>query len=172
MKKLLITFSISLLATISLNAQDVDFGFTVGYFNADAKLDIQGDNIPLDAEGGFYGGLVLDLSLTNKFGVRPELVFVSVNESEALFLPVMAKFGIVNGLHLQAGPQFGISLESDIPDDFASFEFDLAVGLGIDFPVGVFVEARYAFQINNGYTGTEDITAKGRYITAGLGYKF
>lgn len=171
MKTKLFTLLGALFLVAYSNAQDVDFGLTAGYFNADAKLEVDGDNFDVDGEGGFYGGVVLDFSVSDKFGVRPELIYVNVNESSALFLPVMAKIGLVKGLHIQAGPQFGISLE-EVPDDASSFDFDLAAGLGFDFPLGVFVEARYAFQVNNAYTGDLDILAKGRYLTFGVGFKF
>lgn len=171
MKVKLVTLLSAVFFMAYSNAQDVDFGITAGYFNVDAKLEANGESFDIDGEGGFYGGIALDFSVSDKFGVRPELLYVNVNESSAIFLPVMAKIGLVNGLHVQAGPQFGFSLE-EVPDDASSFDFDLAAGLGFDFPLGIFVEARYAFQINNSYTGDQDIIAKGRYLTAGVGYKF
>ena len=171
MKTKLLTFLSAVLFMAYSNAQDVDFGITAGYFNVDAKLEVDGEDFDVDGDGGFYGGIVLDFSVSDKFGVRPELLYVNVNESSAIFLPLMAKIGLVNGLHVQAGPQFGFSLE-DLSDDTSGFDFDLAAGLGFDFPLGIFIEARYAFQVNNSYTGSQDITAKGRYLTAGVGYKF
>lgn len=172
MNKNVIILLVAVLFTAFGNAQDFDFGLTAGYVNADAKIEAEGENFDVDGQGGFYAGFAADVSISDKFGIRPELLYFNVDESSALFLPVMAKIGLVDGLHVQAGPQFGISLESDIPDDFSSFEFDFAAGLGYDFPLGIFVEARYAFQINNAYTGSEDLTAKGRYLTLGLGYMF
>jgi opacity protein-like surface antigen len=63
------------------------------------------------------------------------------------------------------------SLE-DTPEDISSIEFDLGAGAGYDITENLFAEARYSFQINNSYTGSEDITVRGNYLTIGLGYTF
>ena len=64
------------------------------------------------------------------------------------------------------------SLEDDIPDEISSFEFDIAGGIGYDITEDFFVEARYTFQLNNSYTGSEDVKLRGNYLTVGLGYWF
>lgn len=57
-------------------------------------------------------------------------------------------------------------------DEVSSFEFDIAIGFGYDLTEDFFFEARYTLQINNTYTGSEDVKVRGNYLSLGLGYKF
>ena len=86
-------------------------------------------------------------------------------------LPILGKFAISEKFNLQAGPQLVFSFE-ETPEDFSSVEFDIAGGIGYDIDEDFFIEARYTFQINNSYTGSEDVKVRGNYLTVGLGYKF
>lgn len=171
MRKLLpfLIFTFVFLQTTS--AQDIDVGITAGYLNADGKLELGDVEVNLDAESGFYAGFVLDFSLSDRFGLRPEILYFNVDDSDAIFIPLLAKIGIFKGLHVQAGPQLGFALE-DLPEDTSAVEIGFAAGLGLDVPGGFFVEGRYAFQLNNSYTGDLDITSRANYITLGAGYKF
>jgi len=159
-----------LLGGLVLHAQDVDFGVTAGYLNAEGKVKAEGVTFSGN-ESGFYIGAVADFTLTDEFHIQPELVYASVDEADAILVPIMAKYYIVDKFNLQAGPQFVFSLE-DTPEDISSVEFDLGAGLGYDITENFFAEARYSFQINNSYTGSEDITVRGNYLTIGLGYTF
>src|SRR6056297_913427 len=147
----------------SSQAQDVRFGATAGYLNALGSVKAEGISIS-DSESGFYFGAAADFEVAENFNIQPELLYVNVNEASALFLPILGKFAISEKFNLQAGPQLVFSLEDDIPDEISSFEFDITE----DF----FVEARYTFQINNSYTGSEDLKLRGNYLTVGLGYWF
>ena len=171
MKNLLFALVAILGITIGANAQDTSFGVTAGLFNADATVKFEGEKQDVDGSTGFYIGVVGDFSITEKFGIRPELLYANIDESSAIFIPVMAKIFVADGLHFQAGPQFGFSLE-DLPEDTSAFDLGLGAGLGYDFPFGLFLEGRYTFQVNNSYSGDLDITAKGKYLTFGVGYKF
>ncbi|RPG37946.1 MAG: hypothetical protein CBB72_001865 [Muricauda sp. TMED12] len=57
-------------------------------------------------------------------------------------------------------------------DEVSSFEFNIATGFGYDLTEDFFFEASYTLQINNTYTGSEDIKVRGNYLSLGLGYKF
>lgn len=169
MKKIVFSAAL-LLSGMWLQAQDVDFGVTAGYLNGEAK--VKGDGLTISGnESGFYVGAVADFTLTEDFHIQPELVYASIDESDALFLPVMAKYYVAPKLNLQAGPQFVFSLEESV-EDISSVEFDLAGGLGFDITEEFFIEARYSFQINNSYTGPEDVKLRANYLTIGVGYTF
>jgi len=154
----------------SSQAQDVRFGATAGYLNARGSVKAEGISIS-DSESGFYIGAVADFEVAENFNIQPELLYANVDEASALFLPVLGKFAIAEKFNLQVGPQLVFSLEEDI-EDVSSVEFDIAGGLGYDITEDFFVEARYTFQINNSYTGSEDIKLRANYLTVGLGYKF
>ena len=155
----------------SSQAQDVRFGATAGYLNARGSVKAEGISIS-DSESGFYFGAAADFEVAENFNIQPELLYVNVNEASALFLPILGKFAISEKFNLQAGPQLVFSLEDEIPDEISSFEFDIAGGIGYDITEDFFVEARYTFQLNNSYTGSEDVKLRGNYLTVGLGYWF
>lgn len=170
MKKLIIFVVIFNFAFVLKAQGDIDFGITAGYLNA--RASIKGDGLTIsDSASGFYAGLVVDFKATETFHIQPELLYLNVEDGEALMLPIMGKFYITDKLNFQAGPQLVFALE-DVPQDFSSVEFDLAGGLGIDITDQFFMEGRYSVQINNSYTGPEDIKLRGNYLTIGAGYKF
>lgn len=155
---------------IGVYAQKVDFGVTAGYLYGYATLKTDQFDVSVD-DSGFYLGALVDLGLTEKLSIRPELLYASIDDSSALFLPIMLKVYVLDRLHLQAGPQFVFSLEESTPD-FSSYEIDLAGGLGFDITSNFFLESRASFQLNNSFTGNEDIKARANYLTVGVGYKF
>lgn len=169
MKKIILSAT-CILGGMLLQAQQVDFGVTAGYLNGEAKVKAEGITLSAN-ESGFYIGAVADFTLIGDFHIQPELVYANIDDSDGIFLPILAKYYVAPKLNLQAGPQFVFSLE-DTPEDFSSVEFDLAAGLGFDITEKFFAEARYSFQINNSYTGSEDATVRANYLTIGLGYTF
>lgn len=56
-------------------------------------------------------------------------------------------------------------------DEVSSFEIDIATGFGYDLTEDFLFEARYTLQINNTYTGNEDVKVRGNYLSLGLRYK-
>lgn len=170
MKKLFLVVAAVFAFSYSSQAQDVRFGATAGYLNA--RGSVKADGVSISAsESGFYIGAVADFNVAENFNIQPELLFAVVDESNGLMLPILGKFAISEKFNLQAGPQLVFSLE-DTPEDFSSVEFDLAGGVGYDIDDDFFIEARYTFQINNSYTGSEDVKVRGNYLTVGVGYKF
>ena len=155
---------------LAAEAQNNTFGLTAGYLNV--RGNINSDEVTFSAsESGYYAGIVADIAITKSFKIQPELLYARANEAGAIFLPIMGKFYLNDKFNLQLGPQLVFSTE-DVPDDFTGTEFDLAGGLGIDITSALFIEARYSFQINNSYTGDQDIKIRGNYLTLGMGYKF
>ena len=170
MRKPFLVFVALLGSVTGLIAQDADFGVTAGFMNARGSVKVDGESFSGD-ESGFYAGIVADFTLADKVGIQPELLYASVDGGDGLLLPVMFKYYVAPKVNFQAGPQFVFSLE-ELPDDISGIEFDLAGGLGVDIIGGLFAEARYSFQLNNSYTGPEDIKIRGNYLTIGVGYTF
>ncbi|WP_228238969.1 porin family protein [Allomuricauda sp. M10] len=170
MKKLFFV-AISVIAfTYSSNAQEVRFGATAGYLNA--RGSIKADGLTVSAsESGFYFGAVADFTVSDNFNVQPELLYATVDGSSAIMLPILGKIAIAEKLNFQVGPQVVFSLEESV-EDFSNVELDIAGGIGYDIDEDFFLEARYTFQINNSYTGSEDVKVRGNYLTIGVGYKF
>ncbi|WP_036383311.1 porin family protein [Muricauda sp. MAR_2010_75] len=170
MKKLFLVVVVVFGCVSFSQAQEARFGATAGYLNA--RGSVKADGISISAsESGFYLGAVADFNVAENFNVQPELLFASIDGSNGLMLPILGKFAISEKFNFQAGPQLVFSFE-DTPEDFSSVEFDIAGGVGYDIDEDFFIEARYTFQINNSYTGDEDVKVRGNYLTVGVGYKF
>ena len=170
MKKIAIAVVALMGCLAGANAQDINIGVTAGYMNARGVIKVEDVSVS-DNESGFYGGIVAEFSLNDKVGIQPELLYASIDGSDGILLPILLEYAITPKLHFQAGPQLVFSLE-DLPEDITGVEFDLAAGIGYDITDAFFAEARYTFQLNNSYTGPEDIKIRGNYLTIGLGYKF
>src|SRR5690606_35214128 len=94
-------------------------------------------------------------------------------------IPIVLKYYLVQGLNVQAGPQFGFILDDDIyemqnggPSIKANAEkSDVSgiVGAGYDFPFGIRLDARYNF----GFTDVlKDGKSKNNVFSVALGYSF
>ncbi|HLT52486.1 MAG TPA: porin family protein [Flavobacteriaceae bacterium] len=154
----------------SVSAQEVSFGVTGGFLSGSQKVESGGFEATA-SESGFYIGGVADISVSEKFHVQPEVVFASIKDFSSIQVPIMAKYYVAEGLNLQAGPQIGFHFE-ETGDDFSSFNFSLGAGAGYDIDENFFVEARYAFQLNDYYTGDADASSKINFLSVGVGYKF
>ena len=171
-------------------AQGTKFGITAGYMNANAKLDfvLLKDTY---TESGFYIGGFADFSLTNTFHIQPELLYASsgVVDSGIIIIPLLAKYYLTKNINIQAGPHFdiltnsladeltsGSSLDELIADvlndNYTRVGISLTTGLGYDIGTHFFMEARYAFQLNDYYTGDLGVSATANTLMVGLGYKF
>ncbi|MEM7486454.1 MAG: porin family protein [Bacteroidota bacterium] len=151
-------------------AQDVNFGLTGGFANV--RQSVKEGNITIsDAESGIYAGAFANLIVNDNFAIQPELLYSAVEDTQAIVVPIMGKFYMTDILYIQAGPQLNFTLE-DIPDNFTGVEFDLAGGLGLDITDLFFVQARYSLQLNNSFTGNDDVKVRFNYLTIGVGYKF
>lgn len=197
MKKTLLTYCLALFALVSANAQGVDFGVTGGLLNTNADINISalGFNIAnLDAvnKTGFYIGLLADIEATEKFHIQPELTYGSAGDLSFIYLPIMAKFYVTNGFHIQAGPQFNFSSNLDdikqaiediegiigtngnIDDVLKSTAIDLGIGAGYDINDNFMVQARYAFALTDRYDGPLGgaLEIKNATLQIGLTYFF
>lgn len=191
MNKLLFTFIACIISLSALQSQVVDFGVTAGSFTAYPTVKLNGQDIEdldigdvdigdliidelglrLDPETGYYIGLTADLSFSEQFHLQPTLGFSYVSDSALLILPIMAKYYVANNFNLQAGPQLAYTLE-DLPDQFSALGIFATGGLGYDIGTRFWIEARYAYQLNNIYTGVLDLKAMADVLMFGVGYKF
>ena len=161
---------IFLMAGLVAQAQDAAFGITGGFLNAEGRVKFEGITVS-GSEAGFYIGLLADFTVEEQFHIQPELLYASADEADALIIPILAKYYVASKFNLQAGPQLGISLEEK-EEDLSNFGLGIAAGLGYDITSNFLLEGRYSFQLNNSYTGSEDVKARIGYLTLGVGYTF
>jgi hypothetical protein len=208
MKKIIL--SAAMLAAVCFSAaaqEDIKFGVKAGVNIAKFGGDIE----DLDSRTGFHAGAVAEFKLSETFSIQPELMYSQMGakyeyidydgiseakiESTAkydyLSLPILAKYYVIEGLSIEAGPQVGFLLSAkqedkasgnrtfertlDVKDGTKSIDFGLAGGLAYDLPIGLFFQARYYAGIANiaeeGDTN-EDFDVTNMAVQLSVGYKF
>ncbi len=153
---------------------------------------------------GFHVGAVAEIKFNEKFSIQPEVVYsaqgtkFSSNNAEVklnndyINVPIMAKYYIVDGFSVEAGPQIGFLMKAeqegsyggftgttDMKDYYKSVDFGVGLGLAYDLPMGLFFNARYNLglsKVQEDYTvGSVTFKAddvKNNVIQVGVGYKF
>ena len=90
-------------------------------------------------------------------------------------LPFVLKYYLVSGLHIQAGPQFGILVDDSIKDLYEEIveaetsDISGIIGVGYDLPLGLRVEGRYNFGLTD---ILEDSNIKNSVLTISVGFSF
>ena|SRR5690554_1893 len=206
MRKLMIAaIAVVGLSATGLAQQQVKFGPKAGVnFSKISDID--------DAEmkTGFHVGAVAEIKFNDKFSVQPELLYstqgakIDKNGFEADFkndyinIPIMAKYYIVDGFSVEAGPQVGFLMKSesefssligpgggvsgtfDTKDSYKSVDFGVNFGLAYDLPQGFFVNARYNLGLSKineddgalGNMSLQNKDFKNNVIQIGIGFKF
>lgn len=210
MKKIILSAATLAAVCFSATAQeDIKFGIKAGVNIA----TFGGDAEDSDSRTGFHAGAVAEFKLSETFSIQPELFYsqmgakseynddfggISVSYEETakydyISLPVLAKYYIIEGLSIEAGPQISLLVSSkieqkasgggesgeattDVKDSTNSIDFGLAGGLAYDLPMGVFFQARYYAGISNtldveGNDG-QDFDMKNMAVQLSVGYKF
>lgn len=170
MKKLLLCAAIAVFGLANMNAQS-QFGVMAGYTNITAKAKYSGMSIS-NSESGFFIGGVADFTISEQFHIQPEVLYANASEANFLYVPVLAKYMVADGVGILAGPQANFILE-DVAEGYNSFGIDLTFGANYKITNNFFAEARYGFEITNRVSeGGSDV--KGNYNTLhiGIGYMF
>ena len=214
MKKVLIISAIALLGLTAVNAQEVEFGIKGGINLATITGD---DTDDLDGRTSFHFGVVAEIAISDKFSVQPELLYSSqgatsedsyseegfnVKEEvtvklDYINLPIIAKYYVADGFSIEAGPQIGFLMNSELEidltasgegfsEDFSETEdlkdyvkgidFGLNFGLGYKMESGLNFSARYNLGLSDGKDDPEffesDSALKNNVIQISVGYFF
>ncbi|MBF0694427.1 MAG: PorT family protein [Flavobacterium sp.] len=155
-------------------SEEVKFGVKAGV----QFTTLTGDVEDVDGATGFYVGGLVDLPISGNFHIQPELLYSQEGADEFsvsyLRIPVLAKYYIMEGLSLQAGPQVGFKVGSE--DDFVdeatkSIDFGLAAGLGYELAGGLMFDLRYNLGLSS-ISEVEEFDIMTSGIMIGLGYRF
>ena len=214
MKKLSIFIAIMLFGFSTVNAQEINFGAKAGVNFASITGD---DTDDLDGRTSFHVGIVAEIVISDKFSVQPELLYSSqgatsedsyteedINIKEEgtvkldyINLPIMAKFYVGEGFSLEAGPQIGflmnseiemkltasgagvsesISVTEDLKDHIKGIDFGLNLGVGYKMENGLNFGARYNLGLSDANDDPEffesDSYFKNSVIQVSVGYFF
>ncbi|MGO3184561.1 MAG: porin family protein [Aequorivita sp.] len=180
------------------SAQSDNTGFDFGVRGGVNFANIANENSDLDSPDSrtnFYAGLVAELPLQERFSLQGEVFYSGqgferniplVNEkmkykADYIQVPLLAKFYIVEGLSVAAGPQFGFKVNEKIDynpssdngefdaDELKTFDFQGTAGLEYKFDNGLFVQGRYSYGFSD---LIKDNSIHTSVFTAGLGYMF
>ncbi|MCX2838303.1 porin family protein [Salinimicrobium sp. MT39] len=195
MKKSILFIAAMVFSTTFVTAQEfVYFGAKGGVnfstFSGDGWSDFEDES----ARTAYHLGLVAEIPLSDRFSIQPEVLYsaqgydiVEIEDGNDLehkldyvTVPVMAKFYLVKGLSLEAGPQFGFLADHeigtgendvDVSDDNIN-KFDLSLGLGASYKFNnFFLYGRYNAGMTDIYD-IEGVEAKNSVVQAGIGFLF
>ena len=172
MKKIILTVA-AVFAFGFANAQDGDgakFGIKAGL----NMSNFSGDG-EWDGKTGFYIGGLVEL-LYSMEGAEVDMgEFGNADYGVSyLRIPVMAKYYVMEGLNLQAGPQiaFKMGTAEDYADEaIKSMDFGVGVGAAYELPIGLFFDLRYNLGLSN-ISEDEDADVKNTAFQIGVGYRF
>jgi len=190
MKKLLLSAVAVMAFGVAAQAQEMSFGAKAGLNLA----NMTGDAETAGSRTGFHVGAVAEFKLSDKFSIQPELLYSmqgAKNEFlgeeydlklDYINLPIMAKFYVMEGLSLEAGPQVGFLMsakadDEDVKDGYKSVDFGINGGVGYELPMGLFFQARYyagLASVNEEVEEFEGLDIKSTNVNLQLsvGYKF
>lgn len=187
-----------LLATIAFAAISMS-SFAQEGFGWGVKAGINGADITKTDDSkmkiGFTAGVFVDYKFCNWFGASADVLYSAQGTKfkegddkmnmnmNYLNIPLLAKFYVVNGLHIDLGPQFGFLMSAkakmdgekeSFKDNMKSFDFSVPVGVGYEFPMGLKLDLRYAFGVTNGMKEIEGYQSKAKNSVASLtvGWRF
>lgn len=152
-----------------------------------------------DSRTSFHVGLVGEMPLADIFSIQVEALYSAQGfksdipgdlfggdgeveyQLDYINVPVLAKVYVIEGLSLEAGPQFSFLVNEEVDFDAGSddgdwptdeaedFEFGIAAGLTFQTDMGLFASGRY----NMGLTDIiEDSDIRNSVFQISLGYKF
>lgn len=199
MKKIIFLALIFIGITTTVQAQKIKFGAKAGMNLASWIGDDIEDGTNMRASIHF--GILTEFKLNDKFSIQPEVLYsgqgatmkglYTLTQSyKAAFrfdyinVPVMAKYYIVDGFNVEAGPQVGFLLSSkqmvktgdvkevsEFDDKVKNIDFAANLGIGYDLPMGLFFNARYSFGLTK-VNDTDEVNIKNRVLSLSVGYKF
>ncbi len=181
MKKLIVAVITLFIGTTAFS-QEIDLGIKAG-----ANFSNITDASGLSNKTGFQAGIFGGIKFTDKVGIQADVLYSQQGaefdsgkfDVNYVNIPVVLKYYLVQGLNIQAGPQFGFVLDDDIYEDTfgtnsieanaEKSDVSAVVGAGYDFPFGIRVDARYNFGLTKVVEGSD---SKNSVFSVALGYSF
>lgn len=178
MKNIIVIAAVLFMSTTVLS-QELDLGIKLGSNFASLSDAQQGSSTRTGIQAGVFAGV----KFNDKIGVNLDVLYsqqgadfdAGAFDLTYVNLPVIFKYYLVGGLHLQAGPQFGILVDDNIKDLYDEIveaqpsDISGIIGVGYELPFGLRFEGRYNF----GFTEIlEDSTIKNSVLTLCVGFSF
>lgn len=212
MKKLILC-AVALISGLTVaQAQSDSKAVQLGVKGGLNSSTISGDDIgELKSRTSFNAGLVAEIPFSERVSFQPEVFYsgqgfdIQENDQDNIFdtddnveyqldyiqVPLLLKVYLVEGLSVEAGPQFGFKIHEEIDfepnNDGGDIEIDsndsnvkdldtgIALGTAYKFDNGFFLSGRYTFGLTNIFedgTAFENVDAKNNVWQFGLGFMF
>jgi hypothetical protein len=179
-----------------ISAQAWSDNFQLGIKGGLNFATVAGDNFDSpDGRTSFYAGLLAEAPLTDRVSLQPEVFYSAQgfditdepNSPDAQFqldyiqVPLVLKLYLLDGLNIQAGPQFGFKIneETDLDptedggdigsDAIKDFDFQVTAGAEYKFAARFFVQARYSYGLSE---IIENFDVHNSVLSAGIGFMF
>lgn len=175
MKKILLSAVVVMAFGFAAQAQSEEMKFGVkagaGFTN------FGGDADDSDGATGFYVGALVDLPVSGNFHVQPEVLYSAEGADDAgidyIRIPIMAKYYVMEGLSLQAGPEVAFKVSADDGTDEAtkSTDFGLGAGAAYELPMGLFFDVRYNLGLSD-ISEVDGFEIKNTGFQVGAGFRF
>jgi len=207
MKNLLLIFTIVLFGFTNIIAQNIKYGSKLG-INFSSFTGDETDG--LSTRTSLHAGAIAEIKISDDFSIQPELLYSSqgtksdysetldgttINYSniklEYIIIPLLAKFYVVEGLSLEAGPQIGFLITADrefkktdngetetgeenILNEVKGMDFGLNFGLAYKLESGIFLAAHYNLGLSNinDFDGSDEVKNQNNVIQFSVGYFF
>ena len=189
MKNLFLIASITALFVCNVNAQEVKFGAKSGVNFASLSGD---DADATDGITSFHIGGVVNIGISDKFAVQPELVYSSqgytytdsyeeigsyTGKLDYINLPILADIIVGEGFSFQVGPQIGFKItdkeKGQQGESYSlgaeSIDFGGAFGVQYKMQTGLFFQSRYTLGLSD---VVKDVDAKNNVLQLSVGYMF
>lgn len=176
--------------------KSISFGVKAGV-NFASFTSTSDDFTDKKARVGIHAGVLSEFPISDMFSIQAEAMYsqqgyklasagVLSDDSveyqlDYINVPVLAKIYLVEGLSIEAGPQFGFKINEEIDnetfedggdserDAVEDFEFGMAAGLSFQTNMGLFFTGRY----NRGFTDlVKGQNFQNQVIQISAGYKF
>ncbi|HLW30757.1 MAG TPA: porin family protein [Aequorivita sp.] len=212
MKKILLLATV-VVFTLSAQSQEIRMGAKAGVNFANMSFNPD-DGEDFKSRTSFHIGGLVEIPITEKFSVQPEILYSSQGSQlkyseefmgerisseikyklDYLSIPVMAKYYVIDGLGLEAGPQFGILVSAkgdyefsgmgmsdsgteDIKDELKTLDIGLGFGASYRLDMGVFFGARYVLGLTDISDNTDvdfedEVKVKNNVFQLSVGYTF
>ena len=212
MKKLILC-AVALISGLTIaQAQSDSKAVQLGVKGGLNSSTISGDDIgELKSRTSFNAGLVAEIPISERVSFQPEVFYsgqgfdIQENDQDNIFdtddnveyqldyiqVPLLLKVYLVEGLSVEAGPQFGFKIHEEIDfepnNDGGDIEIDsndsnikdldtgIALGTAYKFDNGFFLSGRYTFGLTNIFedgTAFENVDAKNNVWQFCLGFMF
>lgn len=207
MKKYILLSIAALFAVTISSAQEVRLGIKGGVNFSTLSGDNLGD---IKSLTGFHIGGLVEIPLAEQFSIQPEVLYTAQGSKysekgqelgvsysydfkqklDYIQVPVMAKYYVIDGLSIEAGPQIaflasskldyegtlgGISVSGDEDlDNVSNIDFSIGAGASYRLPMGLFFTARYNFGLSNVNDSSNSDNQKihNRVAQLSVGYSF